>query len=392
MHSSERLKNFPPHFFATLVKKVEAALAEGRDVINLGRGNPDQPTPPHIVKAMQAATADPSTHGYSPFRGLAELKEAVATYYKREYNVDLDPEKEIAILGGTKIGLIEIPFAIMNEDELLLLPDPGYPDYLSSISLGSIRYDTMPLLEENKFFPDYNALTAEQKRDAKLMYLNYPSNPTAATATKEFFEETVAFAKEHDIAVLHDFAYGAIGFETEKPISFLQAKGAKDVGIELMSLSKMYNMAGWRVGFAVGNASIIEAINVLQDHLFISIFPAIQKAAAVALTDSQQCVDELVELYANRRDVLLAECERIGWEVTCASGSFFAWLKVPEQYTSQSFADLLLDKANVVVSPGIGFGEHGEGYVRVGLLDDENRLREAFNRIEKLGIFNQIKA
>lgn len=387
MEFSNRLKDFPPHFFATLVKKVEAAIAEGRDVINLGRGNPDQPTPPHIVKALQEAAADPSTHGYSPFRGTAELREAVAQFYKREYDVDLNPETEVAIMGGTKIGLIELPFAVMNEGELLLLPDPGYPDYLSSISLAGIKYDTMPLLAENNFFPDYNALTAEQKNDAKLMYLNYPSNPTAVNASIEFFDESVAFAKENDIAILHDFAYVGIGFEGKKPISFLQAEGAKEVGIELMSLSKMYNMAGWRVGFAVGNAKMIEAINVLQDHLFISIFPGIQKAAATALTGSQECVEELVSLYEGRRRVLIEECERIGWDITPPDGSFFAWLAIPEGYTSQSFADLLLDKADVVVSPGIGFGKHGEGYVRVGLLDDEDRLREAFARIEKLNIF-----
>lgn len=388
MQFSKRLKSFPPHFFASLVKKVEMAIAEGRDVINLGRGNPDQPTPEYIVRAMQEATADPSMHGYSPFRGLTELKEAVATYYKREYNVELNPETEVAVLGGTKIGLIEIPLALMDEGELLLLPDPGYPDYLSSVSLANIRYETMPLLEENDFFPDYQSFSEEQKRDAKLMYLNYPSNPTAATATTEFFNETIAFAKENEIRVLHDFAYGAIGFETKKPVSFLQSKGAKDIGVELMSLSKMYNMAGWRVGFAVGNKEIIEAINLLQDHLFISIFPAIQKAAAEALTASQKPVHDLVDLYAKRRQVLLEECERIGWKVTCASGSFFAWLKVPEPYTSQDFADLLLEKADVVVSPGNGFGKYGEGYVRVGLLDNEARLREAIKRIEKLGIFS----
>ena len=387
MEFSNKLKDFPPHFFAGLVKKVEAAIAEGRDVINLGRGNPDQPTPPHIVKALQEAVTDPSTHGYSPFRGLDELRQAVADFYKREYDVDLNPDTEVAILGGTKIGLIEIPFAVMNEGELLLLPDPGYPDYLSSVSLAGVKYDTMPLLAENNFYPDYEALSAQQKRDAKLMYLNYPGNPTAVTASKEFFDETVAFSKEHEIAVLHDFAYGAIGFDGKKPISFLQAEGSKEVGIELLSLSKMYNMAGWRVGFAVGNAKMIEAINVLQDHLFISIFPGIQKAAIAALSGSQECVEDLVALYENRRSVLIEECKRIGWDITAPAGSFFAWLSIPEGYTSQSFADLLLDKADVVVAAGTGFGEHGEGYVRVGLLDEEDRLHEAFARIEKLNLF-----
>ena len=389
MKLSNRLKDLPPHFFSTLVRKVEAAVAEGRDVINLGRGNPDQPTPPHIVKALQQAVEDPATHGYAPFRGTSELKQAVADFYKREYNVHIKPETEVAILFGTKTGLVELPLAIMNEGELLLLPDPGYPDYLSGVSLADIKYDLMPLLAENDFLPDYSVLSDEQKKQAKLMYLNYPSNPTSATASVQFFEETVAFAKANDITVMHDFAYGGIGFEGKKPISFLQAEGAKEVGIEMYTMSKTYNMAGWRIGFALRNAKIIEAINTLQDHLFINPFPAVQRAAAAALSGSQDCVDDLVSLYEGRRNVLIAECNRIGWDVSAPAASFFAWLPVPSGYTSESFADLLLDKADVAVAAGTGFGKHGEGYVRVGLLDDEDRLKEAIARIEKLGIFQK---
>lgn len=388
MKLSNRLKDLPPHFFASLVKNVEDAVAEGRDVINLGRGNPDQPTPKHIVKALQDAVDDPTTHGYAPFRGTTELKQAAADFYQREYNVHIDPETEVAILFGTKTGLVELPLAIMNEGELLLLPDPGYPDYLSGVSLADIKYDTMPLLAENDFLPDYTALSDEQIKQAKLMYLNYPSNPTSATASIDFFEETVAFAKDNDIAVMHDFAYGGIGFDGNNPISFLQAEGAKDVGIEMYTMSKTYNMAGWRIGFALGNAEIIEAINVLQDHLFINPFPAVQRAAATALSGSQDCVNELVSLYESRRDVLISECKRIGWDVTAPKASFFAWLPVPEGHTSESFTTLLLDKADIAVAPGHAFGESGEGYIRVGLLDEEERLKEAIARIEKLGIFH----
>ena len=387
MTLSNRLQKLPPHFFTQLLNKIEKAMDEGRDVINLGRGNPDQPTPSHIIKALQEAVEDPTTHGYSPFRGTLALKQAVAEYYLREYGVSVDPETEVAVLGGTKIGVVELPLAIMNEGELLLLPDPGYPDYLSGVSLADIRFETMPLLEKNGFLPDYDALSEEQKKDAKLMYLNYPSNPTGVTATSEFYEKTVAFAKEHNISILQDFAYGGIGFEGKKPISFLQTEGAKEVGIEMLSLSKMYNMAGWRVGFAVGNAEIVEALNVLQDHLFTSIFPAVQRAAIEALTGPQQCVEELIELYEKRLTVLLTECKRIGWNVTAPTGSFFAWLPIPEGFTSETFADVLLDKADVAVSPGNGFGVHGEGYIRVGLLESEDRLREAVQRIEKLGLF-----
>ncbi|WP_199860652.1 pyridoxal phosphate-dependent aminotransferase [Oceanobacillus damuensis] len=387
MDFSNRLQNLPTQFFATLVKKVAAAIAEGRDVINLGQGNPDQPTPQHIVKAMQEAVENPNTHKYSPFRGTNELKQAAADFYKREYNVELDPELEVAILFGTKAGLVELPLALMNEGELLLLPDPGYPDYLSGAALANITYDTMPLHRAKGFLPDYEALTNDQKEKAKLLYLNYPNNPTGAVATSKFFEETVRVGKKHDIGIVHDFAYGAIGFDGEKPISFMETEGAKEVGIELYTLSKTYNMAGWRVGFAVGNAKMIEAINLLQDHLFVSIFPAVQHAATIALTGNQDCVDELVSLYERRRNTLINECKRIGWEVTAPKGSFFAWLPVPEGFQSEEFADHLLEKADVAVAAGVGFGSYGEGYVRVGLLVDEERIIEAISRIEKLDVF-----
>ena len=387
MKLSNKLQQLPTQFFAALVQKVNAAMAEGRDVINLGQGNPDRPTPPHIIKAMQEAAGDPQTHKYSPFRGIQEFKEAAADFYKREYNVDIDPDTEVAIMGGSKIGLVELPIAILNPGDYMLLPDPGYPDYLSGVVLGDVNFDTMPLLEENEFLPDYEALTEEVKDRAKVMYLNYPNNPTGGTATLEFFENTVQLAKKNDIAVVHDFAYGALGFDGKRPVSFLQAEGAKDVGVELYTLSKTYNMAGWRVGFAVGNAEIIAAINLIQDHLFCSIFPAIQHAAVAALKGDQDCVEEQRAIYESRRNVLIAEAHRIGWDVKAPSGSFFAWLKVPEGYTSEQFADLLLDQANVAAASGNGFGEFGEGYIRVGLLVSEERLKEAIRRIEKLELF-----
>lgn len=389
MELSKKLQQLPTQFFAALVQKVNAALAEGRDIINLGQGNPDQPTPPHIIKALQEAAENPQHHKYSPFRGIAELRQAAADFYKREYNVTINPDTEVAILGGTKIGLVELPMAVLNPGDTMLLPDPGYPDYLSGVVLGEVQYDVMPLFAENNFLPDYDALSDEVKDRAKLLYLNYPNNPTGGTATLEFFEETVRFAKEHQIIVAHDFAYGAIGFDGNKPVSFLQAEGAKEVGIELYTLSKTYNMAGWRIGFAVGNTQIIEAINLIQDHLFCSQFPAVQQAAAVALTSSQTCAQELSATYERRRNVLIEEAQRIGWQVTAPKGSFFAWLPVPLGYTSEQFADLLLDKADIAVAAGNGFGQFGEGYVRVGLLVSEERLQEAIRRIEKLNLFKQ---
>ncbi|MCL6585432.1 MAG: pyridoxal phosphate-dependent aminotransferase [Anoxybacillus sp.] len=384
---SDVLNCLPTQFFASLVNKVSNVMAQGHDVINLGQGNPDQPTPPHIVAALQQAAANPKYHKYSPFRGYSFLKEAVATFYKREYGVTVDPEKEVAILFGGKAGLVEIPQCLLNPGDVVLVPDPGYPDYWSGVALARAEMAMMPLFAENGFLPDYDGLKEAVVRKAKLMFLNYPNNPTGATATKQFFAETVSFAEKHHICVVHDFAYGAIGFDGKKPISFLQTEGAKEVGIEIYTFSKTYNMAGWRIGFAVGNESVIAAINLLQDHLYVSLFGAIQEAAAVALLESQQCVHELVAMYESRRNTFIHALRDIGWNVIAPAGSFFAWLPVPNGYTSETFADLLLEKAHVAVAPGIGFGEHGEGYVRTGLLTSEERLKEAAERIGRLQLF-----
>ncbi|WP_373419535.1 pyridoxal phosphate-dependent aminotransferase [Bacillus sp. EAC] len=390
MKTSNLLENLPKQFFASLVLKVNEAIKNGHDVINLGQGNPDQPTPDHIIKALQKSVENPLTHKYSPFRGMSTLKNAVAEFYKREYEVSLDPEEEVAILFGGKAGLVELPLCLCNEGDTILVPDPGYPDYLSGISLSKTKPYTMPLIEQNNFLPDYQLIPQEVLDASKILFINYPNNPTGAVATTEFFSETVQLAKSNDITVCHDFAYGAFGFDGQKPLSYLQTPGAKDYGIEIYTLSKTYNMAGWRIGFAVGNKEVISAINLLQDHLYVSIFPAIQEAAAVALTESQESVKELLSLYEERRNVLISGCHEIGWEVKAPAGSFFAWLKVPVGFTSQEFADLLLEKAHIAVAPGNGFGEYGEGFVRVGLLTDIDRLKEAITRLKKLEIFLNI--
>ncbi|WP_203650181.1 pyridoxal phosphate-dependent aminotransferase [Secundilactobacillus yichangensis] len=384
---SKVLQHLPKQFFANLVAKVNAKAASGADVINLGQGNPDQPTPNFIVKAMQEATANPADHKYSQFRGMPRLKQAAADFYKREYGVELDPEKEVAILGGSKIGLVELPFAILNPGDTMLLPDPGYPDYLSGVALAQVKLKLMPLSADQHYLPDYQRLNPKVVEQAKLMYLNYPNNPTGAVATPKFYEDTVEFAKKHHIGVVQDFAYGALGFDGKRPVSFLQTPGAKEVGIETYTLSKSYNMAGWRVGFAVGNPDMIEAINLIQDHLFVSLFPAVQDAAVVALDSDQSSVKSLVALYQKRRDDFYAAARKIGWQPYPSGGSFYAWMPVPKGYTSEQFADVLLDKAAVAVAPGTGFGKSGEGYVRVGLLIDEPRFTEACERIGKLNLF-----
>ncbi|MCF1584438.1 pyridoxal phosphate-dependent aminotransferase [Tetragenococcus koreensis] len=384
MALSERLQQLPDQFFASLVKKVNQKKAEGYDVINLGQGNPDQPTPEFIIKATQKALEIPENHKYSLFRGNPPYKQAAADFYRREYGVELDPEKEIAVLGGSKIGLVELPLAVMNPGETLLLPDPGYPDYLSSVALAQVKKKLFALKPENQYLPDYEAFE-EDLTEAKLLYLNYPHNPTGAQATANFFTKTVAMAKKHQTMIAHDFAYAALG--SPKPRSFLQIPGAKKVGVEFYTLSKSFNMAGWRVAFACGNAEIIEAINLIQDHLFVGLFPALQEAGVAALTAKDNQIPELNQLYQERRETFVKAAEKINWHAYPTKGAFYAWMPVPAGYTSETFTDLLLEKAHVAVASGIGFGQQGEGYVRIGLTIDKERLKEAVARIAKLDLF-----
>lgn len=384
---SAMVDRLPTQFFATLVTKTNKAIAAGHDIINLGQGNPDLPTPQHIVEELSEQAKRPVHHKYPPFSGRLELKQAVAHWYKEEFGVELDAEEEVAILFGSKTGLVEICQVLLNPGDVALVPDPGYPDYWSGVAVADGRMVMMPLKAENAFLPDYGQLKPEDLEKAKLMFLNYPNNPTAVNAPVEFFEETIRFARKHEIVVCHDFAYGAISFDGKKPVSFMQVPGAKEVGVEFYTLSKTYNMAGWRVGAMVGNKELVRLVNLIQDHYFVSLFGAVQMAAAKAMTGSQQCVHDLVSVYQSRRDVLFAELHRIGWQAKPSEGSFFSWLPVPEGFTSVEFSDLLLEKAHVVVAPGVGFGPTGEGYVRAALLSSEERLAEAVRRIEKLGLF-----
>ncbi|NOU95361.1 aminotransferase class I/II-fold pyridoxal phosphate-dependent enzyme [Paenibacillus sp. LMG 31456] len=385
---AERMQELPTQFFATLVRKANEQITAGHDVINLGQGNPDQPTPPHIVKTLQEAAENPLYHRYPPFNGFMFLKQAIAQRYKEDYGVDLNPETEVAILFGGKTGLVEISQCLLNPGDVCLVPDPGYPDYWSGVALSGARMAFMPLRESNAFLPDYSALSADDLNKAKLMFINYPNNPTGAAAPASFYQDTIRFAEKHGIVVASDFAYGALGFDGQKPVSFLQQPGAKEVGVEFYTLSKTYNMAGWRVGFALGNPEVVRLINLIQDHYYCSLFGGIQAAAAAALTGPQDCVTSLLAMYQGRRDALYSALDQIGWKAQRSQGSFFTWLPVPKGYTSASLADLLLEEAKIVVAPGIGFGENGEGYVRLGLLTPEERLREAVNRIAKLNLFS----
>lgn len=386
---SDALKRLPEQFFSKWNGRIKQLEASGYDVINLGQGSPDLPTDERITDALRHAALDPVNHQYPPYRGFAYFKKGIVHFYRRKFNIELNDETEVAILFGSRIGIFHVVKALLNPGDYALLPDPGYPDYLSSIRLADARFDVMPLAQENRFLPDYDNIPIEQAKRAKLMFINYPNNPTGAVASLPFFEKTVDFAKRNDIFVVHDFAYEAICYDGKKHPSFLEAEGAKEIGIELYSMSKTFNMAGWRVGFAVGNEAVIEMINKLQDHLFISLFGGIQYAATEALLGSQPFVDRLVKTYEQRRNTFINHLQKIGWNVDPPQGTFFAWLKVPDGYSSEQFTNMLLEKAHVAVASGDWFGEHGKGYIRVGLLAPEERLVEAVHRIAKLNLFNK---
>ncbi|MDB5084968.1 MAG: LL-diaminopimelate aminotransferase [Bacilli bacterium] len=381
---ADRMLALPTQFFSTLVAKAAISVKAGHDVINLGQGNPDLPTPPHIVEALREAALDPVTHRYPPFSGLPELKQAVSDWYLEQHGVKLDPQQEVAILFGGKTGLVEIAQCLLNPGDMALVPDPGYPDYWSGIALCGASMHMMPLLEENQYLPDFERIPASVRERAKLIFLNYPNNPTGSAAPASFFTDLVEFAARNSIVVCHDFAYGAIGFDGQKPHSFLEAEGAKEVGIEIYTLSKTYNMAGWRVGFAVGNAEVIGLINLLQDHYYCSLFGAVQRAAITALRSPQDSVRELVNTYQHRRDAFVGALRSQGIDCPAPQGSFFTWVPLPPGVRSIEFAGLALEQEHVVVAPGEGFGSTATGYVRVALLTSEERLTEAALRLANI--------
>ncbi|WP_080147240.1 aminotransferase class I/II-fold pyridoxal phosphate-dependent enzyme [Marinilactibacillus piezotolerans] len=383
---SEMLKRLPRQYFSYLAKRKNELKAQYEDIIDLGVGNPDLPAPEFIVEELKAAADDPINDQYGPATGFDYLKEAVAEYYLREYGVELDPKTEVAILHGSKAGVVEVSQCLLNPGDTVLLPNPSYPDYLSGIGLAGAKIAELPLLEANLFLPQYGQVDEQTAEAAKLLFLNYPNNPTSAVATPEFFAETVAFAKQHHICVAQDFAYGTIGFDGERPLSFLQTPGAKEVGVEFFTLSKSHNMAGWRMGFAVGNASVIESLNLLQDHIGCGYYGGIQRAAAKALTGDQSSVRNLTATYERRRDLFLKELESTAFKFNKPKGSFYIWLKAPEGFSSEEFMEYLAREVQVLVAPGDGFGSLGAGYVRISLAHSEERLIEAAKRLAQLKI------
>lgn len=376
------MEGLPPYLFAEIERKVSEKKGQGIDVISLGIGDPDMPTPAHIVDEMQRQVADPVNHQYPTNRGLDEFREAVAFFYKERFGVDIDPENEVLPLLGAKEGIAHICFSFLDRGDICLGADPGYPVYASGPILAGGEAVSMPLVPELGFMPDLDAIDAETLKRARMMFVNYPNNPTGAVVEEGFFERLAEFGLKHGIVIIHDNAYSEITFDGYVAPSFLEAPRASEAGIEFYSLSKTYNMTGWRIGAAVGNAEIIEAFWRFKTNIDSGMFQALQRTAAVALKSSQQCVTDMCAVYQRRRDLVVAGLGSIGIEVTPPRGTIYMWVPVPDGYTSASFADMVLQKCAVVVPPGSGYGPSGEGFVRISLTAPDERIEEALERIK----------
>lgn len=386
MKMAQRIKTIPPYLFAEIDRKKEEAIKKGVDIINLGIGDPDQPTPNNIIEKLRESVKDPKTHDYPPYAGTAEFRQAVTLWYKNRFGVDLDSDKEVMALIGSKEGIAHIFLAFIDPGDFSLIPDPGYPVYKTGTLFANGFPYIMPLLEENNFLPDLEEIDEDIAQRAKLMFINYPNNPTAAVANKDFFEKVVKFAKKYDILVCHDFAYSEMTFDNYKASSFLEVEGAKDVGIEFHSLSKTYNMTGWRLGFVVGNKEAISALSIIKTNIDSGVFKAIQEAGIEALTGPQDNIEKMNKIYTSRRNVVINGLNKLGWNLKPTKATFYIWIRTLNKMSSMEFSNLLLEKTGIIVTPGIGYGEYGEGYVRIALTVDEKRLEEAIERLNKAGI------
>ena len=383
MENSNRIKNLPPYLFAEIDKMINNAKADGMDVINFGIGDPDQPTPDNIVDKMKEAIQDPTTHSYPSYEGLVEFRTAVSRKYKKRFDVELDPETEVVSLIGSKEGIAHLPLCYINPGDYALVPDPGYPVYKTSILLADGNPIMMPLKEENDFLPDLDAIKEDDAERAKIMFLNYPNNPTGAMASLEFFEEVIEFAKKYNIIIAHDAAYTDIYLDDEIPHSILEVEGAKDVAIEFNSLSKPYNMTGWRIGWACGKEDVIESLGRLKTNIDSGIFEAIQYAGIEALYNAEDSIKEVTELYKERRDLLVEGLNDLGWSVKPNKATFYLWIEVPEDISSSEFSKKLFKKTGVFFTPGIGWGDYGENFLRIALTVNKERIKEAIARIQE---------
>jgi len=381
---SKRLQELPPYLFVQIDRAKKKAREEGRDIIDLGVGDPDTPTPQFIIDELNRASQDPSTHGYALDAGLPELRRAISEWYKRRFGVTLNPETEVLPLIGSKEGIAHTPLAFINPGDCALVPDPCYPPYTSGVIFAGGEPVYMPLLEENGFLPDLKKVKARQAQKARLMFLNYPNNPTSAVATGEFFKEAIKFAAKNNIIICHDAAYSEVYFDDERPLSFLEFKGAKELGVEFHSLSKTFNMTGWRIGFACGNKDVIAALAKVKSNIDSGIFTAVQRAGILALRRGIEGSFQPGKVYEERRDTLIDGLNGIGWNIAKPKATFYVWAHTLKKYDSRGMAEHILKKADIVITPGVGFGEFGEGYVRMALTVDKARLTEAVARIKKI--------
>ena len=381
MKFSKRIEKLPPYLFVEISRKIAQKKARGEDVVSFGIGDPDIPTPEHIIERLCQAAHDPANHRYPETEGLPELRRAIAEWYQRRFSVTLDPDKEVLPLIGSKEGIGHVALCFIDPGDLALVPDPGYPVYaIGTMFAGGESY-YLPLKEENDFLPDLKAIPDAVARRAKLLWLNYPNNPTAAVAEAGFFKQAVAFAHKYGLAVCHDGPYSEVAFDGYRPVSFMQIPGAKEVGIEFHSLSKSYNMTGWRIGMAVGNAQMIDALMRLKSNLDSGIPQAIQLAAIAALNGPQDCIEEHNRIYQQRRDLMLETLRYIGLEARPPRASLYVWARIPKGQKSLDFAARLLDEARVVVMPGVGYGPSGDGYIRLSLTTPDALLEEGLARL-----------
>lgn len=381
--AAKRIREIPPYLFAGIERKIEEYKEKGVDIISFGIGDPDLPTPDFIIEKMAEEIKNPENHQYPSSVGMLSFRESVANWYKKRFQVELDPTSEVVSLIGSKEGIANISYCYIDPGDISLVPDPGYPVYGIGTSFAGGEPYYMPLKEENGFLPDLKAIPEEIAKKAKILWISYPNNPTGATASLSFFEEVVDFAKKYDILVCHDNAYSEVCYDGYRPPSFLEVKGAKDVGIEFNSLSKPFNMTGWRIGFAVGNAEVIETLGRYKSNVDSGAFQAVQYAAMAGLDSDQSAVEANRAIYAKRRDVIVDAFNDLGWDLEAPKATFYIWAPVPKGYTSASFAEYVLDQAGIVVTPGSGYGPSGEGYFRISLTIPEERVREAAERLKK---------
>ncbi|MFZ5824804.1 MAG: aminotransferase class I/II-fold pyridoxal phosphate-dependent enzyme [Bacillota bacterium] len=387
-----RLMKLTSAVFTQMDEARKRTLARGVDVINLSIGSPDLPPAPHVIEALVTGVRDGGVYGY-PMRDLPVYREAVAAWYQQRFGVSLNPDTQVLGLTGSQEGLAHIAQAVTDPGDLVLVPDPGYPIYAAGPVLAGAELYPVPLDASQGYLPDLEALPEDVKRRARLLVLNYPSNPLSAVVRPGFFEEVVAFARRWDVAVLHDAAYSELTFDGYRPPSFLETPGAMDVGIEFNSLSKTFNLAGARIAYAVGNARLVGLLAEVKSHLDYGLFRPIQMAAVAALTGPQSCVAEMAQTYQHRRDVLVGGLNRLGWAVPLPRATMFCWAPIPAGYASSlDFAMTLLDEAGITVVPGSGFGDRGEGYVRIALVQPAERLAEAVERIARAGILDRVRA